>query len=46
MSKGNVTVDGKTYGEKTAIELLPSDAPVDIKASEEALFFTVTLPKF
>ncbi|WP_049730956.1 hypothetical protein [Rhizobium ecuadorense] len=46
MSKGNVTVDGKTYGEKTAIELLPTDAPVDIKASEEALFFTVTLPKF
>ncbi|TAY28728.1 DUF4124 domain-containing protein [Rhizobium leguminosarum] len=46
MSKGNVTVDGKTYGEKTAIELLPSDVPVDIKASEEALFFTVTLPKF
>ncbi|WP_244492561.1 cupin domain-containing protein [Aureimonas sp. AU22] len=46
MSKGSITVDGKTYGEKTAIELLPSDAPVDIKANEESLFFTVTLPKF
>ncbi|CDM63052.1 MULTISPECIES: hypothetical protein [Rhizobium] len=46
MSKGNITVDGKTYGDKTAIELLPSDGPVDIKANEESLFFTVTLPKF
>jgi hypothetical protein len=46
MSKGNITVDGKTYGEKTAIELLPADSPVDIKANEEALFFVVTLPKF
>lgn len=46
MSQGNITVDGKTYGEKTAIELLPSDGPADIKASEEALFFSVTLPKF
>ena len=46
MSRGNVTVDGRTYGEKTAIELLPSDGPVDIKANEESLFFTVTLPKF
>ncbi|WP_245496002.1 hypothetical protein [Rhizobium leguminosarum] len=46
MSKGNITVDGKTYGDKTAIELLPSDGPVDIKANEESLFFRVTLPKF
>ncbi|WP_244486591.1 cupin domain-containing protein [Aureimonas sp. Leaf324] len=46
MSKGSITVDGRTYGEKTAIELLPSDAPVDIKANEESLFFTVTLPQF
>ena len=46
MSKGNVTIDGKTYGEKTAIELLPSDSPVDIKANGESLFFTVMLPKF
>lgn len=46
MSKGNITVDGKTYGDKTGIELLPSDAPVDIKANEESLFLTVTLPKF
>jgi len=45
MSRGNVTVNGRTYGEKTAIELLPSDGPVDIKANEESLFFTVTLPK-
>lgn len=46
MSEGKVTIDGKTYGEKTAIELLPSDAPLDIEASDDALFFTVTLPKF
>ena len=45
MSRGNVTVNGRTYGEKTTIELLPSDGPVDIKANEESLFFTVTLPK-
>lgn len=46
MSKGKVAIEGKTYGEKTAIELLPSDAPVDIKANEESLFLVITLPKF
>ncbi len=46
MSRGSITVDGKTYGDKTAIELLPSDAPVDIRANEESLLFTVALPKF
>jgi flavodoxin len=46
MSKGRITVNDKTYGEKTAIELLPSDDPVDIKAKDESLFFSVTLPKF
>lgn len=46
MGKGSISVDGKTYGEKTAIELLPSDGPVDIKANKESLFFSVTLPKF
>jgi hypothetical protein len=46
MSQGNVTINGKTYGEKTAIELLPSDESVDIKAAEDSLFFSVTLPKF
>ncbi|RUX48998.1 hypothetical protein EOA33_13875, partial [Mesorhizobium sp. M4A.F.Ca.ET.050.02.1.1] len=46
MSKGRITVNGKTYGEKTAIELLPSDGPVDIEAKDESLFFSVTLPKF
>jgi hypothetical protein len=46
MSKGIITVNGKTYGDKTAIELLPADAPVDIKAKEESLFFSITLPRF
>lgn len=46
MSKGSVTINGKTYGEKTAIELTPDDAPVDIKANEDSVFFVVTLPKF
>ena len=46
LSKGSITVDGKAYGEKSAIELLPSDQPVDIKATADALFFRVTLPKF
>jgi hypothetical protein len=46
MSKGRILVNGKTYGEKTGIELLPSDAPIDIKAIEDSLFFSVMLPKF
>ena len=46
MSTGKITVEGKTYGDKTAIELLPGDAPVDIKASASSVFFSVTLPKF
>jgi hypothetical protein len=46
MGTGNITIDGKTYGDKTAIELLPTDAPVDIKANAESLLFSVTLPKF
>ena len=46
MSQGNITVGGETYGDKTAIELLPSDAPVDIVANSDSLFFRVTLPKF
>jgi quercetin dioxygenase-like cupin family protein len=46
MSTGKITVGGKTYGDKTAIELLPGDAPTDIKASAESIFFSVTLPKF
>lgn len=46
MSTGKITVAGKTYGDKTAIELLPTDQPVDIVASAESVFFSVTLPKF
>ncbi|MFV0385034.1 hypothetical protein, partial [Paracoccus sp. (in: a-proteobacteria)] len=46
MSEGSVTVDGTTYGPKTGIELLPADAPVDIVANEDSLFFSVQLPKF
>jgi hypothetical protein len=46
MSKGSVTVDGETYGPKTGIELTPGDKPVDIVANEDALFFSVYLPKF
>lgn len=46
MSKGKVTVGGQSYGPKTGIELLPSDPSVDIKAEEDALFFSVLLPKF
>ena len=46
MATGSITVDGKTYGDQTGIELLPSDAPVDIKASQPSVFFTVTLPRF
>ena len=46
MGTGKIIVDGKAYGDKTAIELLPSDAPVDIKAEAESVFFAVTLPKF
>jgi hypothetical protein len=46
MSKGNVTIEGKSFGDKTAIELVPTDGPVEIKANEDSLFFSVTLPKF
>lgn len=46
LSKGSISVNGKTYGEKSAIELLPSDKPVGIKANEETLFFRVHLPEF
>ena len=46
MSKGSISVDGKNYGDKTGIELLPTDAPIDIKADKESLFLTISLPKF
>ncbi len=46
MSQGSITIEGKTYGEKTAVELLPTDKSVDIKANEDSLFFSVTLPRF
>ena len=46
LSRGKVTLDGKSFGEKTAIELVPEDPPIDIRAEEESLFFSVLLPKF
>jgi hypothetical protein len=46
MSEGSVAIDGKVYGNRTGIELLPSDAATDIVANEESLFFVVTLPHF
>ena len=46
MGNGKITIDGKTYGDKTGIELLPSDPAVDIKAEEESVFFSVQMPKF
>ena len=46
MGTGNINVDGKSYGDKTAIELLPTDKSVAINASAESVFFTVTLPQF
>ena len=46
MSRGDVVIDGKTYRDKTALELLPSDAPAEIRANADSLFFSVTLPNF
>jgi len=46
MSAGSITVGGVTYGDKTGIELLPTDAPVEIKANQACVFLLVTLPKF
>ena len=46
LSHGSITVDGETYDERTGIELLPGDAPTDIVAKEEALFLSISLPKF
>jgi hypothetical protein len=43
---GDFVIDGQQYGPKTGIELLPEDAPVDITAVSETLFFSVLLPKF
>ena len=46
MSAGSIRVGGVTYGDKTGIELLPTDAPLEIKANHECVFLIVTLPKF
>lgn len=46
MPTGSITVNGQTYGEKTGIELLPTDAPTDIRANAESVMFSVLLPKF
>ena len=46
VSEGNFLLNGKTYGAKTGIDLLPSDAAVDIRAIETSLVFSVTLPRF
>ncbi len=45
-SSGSITIDGKAYEDKTAIELLPTDAPVEIVANEDTELFVVTLPRF
>lgn len=46
LSEGQITVDGKTYGPQTAIELLPTDAPAEITATEDALLLAIRLPQF
>ena len=46
MSTGSIKVNGTTYTDKTGIELLPTDAPVNIVASAECTFLVVTLPRF
>lgn len=46
MSEGSMVINGKTYGPRTAIELLASDPPVQIHASEDTTLFSVHLPKF
>jgi hypothetical protein len=46
LSEGQITVDGKTFGPQTAIELLPTDAPSEITASQDALFLEIRLPQF
>ncbi len=46
MSTGSITVNGATYGDKTALELMPTDKAVDISAVAESTFLVVTLPRF
>ncbi|MBB3713074.1 hypothetical protein FHS00_002675 [Limimaricola variabilis] len=46
LSEGAISVDGESYGPKTAIELTPGDTPTQIRAEEDALFLSVHLPKF
>ena len=46
LSQGRIAMNGKSYGARTGIELMPGDPAVDITAEEDALFFSITLPKF
>lgn len=46
LSSGRIDIEGKSYHERTGIELLPDDRPIDIRADADAVLFSVTLPKF
>jgi len=46
LSEGQITVNGKAYGPQTGIELLPTDAPAEITATEDALLLAIRLPRF
>lgn len=46
MSEGNVSVNAKSYGPRTAFEFQPKEGPVSIKASEACTFLRIILPKF
>ncbi|MCQ4159851.1 hypothetical protein NON00_07910 [Roseomonas sp. GC11] len=46
LSRGSVTVQGRTYGRHTAFELLPEDPHLEVTAAGEAEFLRLIMPKF
>ncbi len=46
LSKGAVSVDGRTYGPQTAFEFQANEGPIQIKATEPSEFLCVVLPQF
>lgn len=46
LAKGEVTVNSKNYGPRSAFELQPNEGPIEFKALEETEFLRIVLPKF
>lgn len=46
VSKGKVSVDGLTYGPRSAFEFQPNEGPIPVKALEPSELFRIILPQF